>query len=671
MAWTPPPVNALGRDVHGGYRPALDGVRAVAILAVLGYHLGAGWLRGGFLGVDAFFVLSGYLITSILLDQHRRDHRIELAGFWARRARRLFPALLLLVIGVTLLVRDLSPVTEWPSRQADLLWTIAYGANWHQIASDQDYFAQFLTASPLRHMWSLAIEEQFYLVWPLVLLLVLRGRLARWLPALIGGGIAVSALVMAVLYDPSSQSRAYYGTDSRAQVILVGALLAVLVRVAPRLSVRVLAHAGPIGLAALGLVLGAMALATDRWGGYYHGGSVMFAAAVAALIWAIEARPGGLAARLLGAGVMRGIGRISYGLYLWHWPAILFTPLLLQQLLGTAANPILSRPALVAAVEVGAAVAVALLSYTLVERPIQRGTLPFRVSNLRVGIAVPATAIAAGLVVVTAMDVPAADIALIRGASTDCPAATAACPRHQAGTGRPVVALMGDSIALSLDPAFLSLAQRQDWTFVDAAHDRCSLLRHWVADPGTGGRLAGWDSCYAVVPAIQAAVLARRPNVIVASDRWLLIDSLDDRGRLLRAGTSPHIADTERRLDATVDQLTASGAAIVFLHLLPMGQPVQCADANPPLAYRAECSEPVSADRLTPLYNAMLDRVVARHPGHAAVIDLTGVVCPDGYCRPKVDGVWMRFDGLHFTVPGAQLVAPTLGTQLVRSGVGL
>jgi lysophospholipase L1-like esterase len=270
--------------------------------------------------------------------------------------------------------------------------------------------------------------------------------------------------------------------------------------------------------------------------------------------------------------------------------------------------------------------------------------------------------------VLAATDVPAADAALVRAAaSPQCASTAAVCLRHQAAPGRPIVTLMGDSIAGSLDPALLRLAQQHGWTYAAAAHDRCTLIQHWIADSTTGGRLAGWDSCYRMVPRIQAAVESLRPSVIVATDRWLLIDSLDDSGRLLRAGTDAHLQDTELRLSATAAQLTSRGTRLVLIHILPVGQPVQCADAEPPYQYRARCGQSSSADHLTPMYNAMLDRVAGRYPGRVAVIDLADVVCPGQRCVPKLNGIWLRSDGLHFTEAAARWLAPDIDPRLERA----
>src|SRR4051812_28799245 len=198
------------------YRPALDGIRAVAILAVFGYHLEYRWLRGGFLGVDVFFVLSGYLITGLLLAEYQRTGRISLIGFWLRRAKRLLPALFFMIVAVAVWLHFKAAPFELPLRRRDLFWTLFYGANWHFVASGQDYFAQFASASPLRHTWSLAVEEQFYLLWPLIVLAALTGAIRRWkIGTICGAGIVTSAAAMILLYDPGDPSRAYYGTDTR------------------------------------------------------------------------------------------------------------------------------------------------------------------------------------------------------------------------------------------------------------------------------------------------------------------------------------------------------------------------------------------------------------------------------------------------------------------------
>jgi peptidoglycan/LPS O-acetylase OafA/YrhL len=204
------------------YRPALDGLRACAVLAVIAYHLGAPWMPGGFLGVDAFFVVSGYLITSLLLHERAVHGRVSLRAFWLRRARRLLPAVLVSLIAVLAAVLVWSSPTQRNTLRVDAMAALAYVANWRFVTSGQSYFDLYSTPSPLRHMWSLAIEEQFYLVWPVVLCVALwlPRRFGKFLGVMLGAAIVASAFAMAVSARGADVSRAYYGTDTRVHVIL-------------------------------------------------------------------------------------------------------------------------------------------------------------------------------------------------------------------------------------------------------------------------------------------------------------------------------------------------------------------------------------------------------------------------------------------------------------------
>ena len=220
---------ASQHEARLAYMPALDGIRALAVAAVLLYHGEVSWAQGGYLGVDAFFVLSGFLITSLLLAEWRGEGRIALSAFWARRARRLLPALFLVLAGVAVYGAVVAAPVELDQLRRDGLSALGYVANWGQIFSHQSYFQSFAAPSPLRHTWSLAIEEQFYLVWPLLVAGVLRWRRGsfRSLTMITGALLVASATWMVLLYTPGADpTRVYYGTDTRAQSLLMGALLA-------------------------------------------------------------------------------------------------------------------------------------------------------------------------------------------------------------------------------------------------------------------------------------------------------------------------------------------------------------------------------------------------------------------------------------------------------------
>jgi peptidoglycan/LPS O-acetylase OafA/YrhL len=216
------------RPGHLVYQPALDGLRALAVAAVIAYHLGYPWARGGYLGVDTFFVLSGYLITTLLLSESRASGHIDLPAFWIRRARRLLPALLLVLAAIAVYAAWATPTEAQASLRADGLFALFYSANWHFIADNNSYFDLFASPSLLEHTWSLAIEEQFYVVWPLVVAACLylgRGRRRVLVVVATAAALASVALMAALASDPT---RAYFGTDTRVHSLLFGALLAML-----------------------------------------------------------------------------------------------------------------------------------------------------------------------------------------------------------------------------------------------------------------------------------------------------------------------------------------------------------------------------------------------------------------------------------------------------------
>ncbi|MBV9048555.1 MAG: acyltransferase, partial [Solirubrobacterales bacterium] len=208
------------------YAPGLDGVRALAVTAVVLYHARVPWLPGGFLGVDVFFVLSGYLITSLLLAEYRRAGRIDLSRFWIRRARRLLPAALLVIV-VCLIVEAVFLRGNLGAFRGDALASVLYVNNWHQIFAGQSYFAAFGRPSLLEHYWSLSVEEQFYVVWPLVLVGGFAISRRRWVVGAAVAAVFISMVLMALLYHGGvDASRAYYGTDTRAAPLMIGAILA-------------------------------------------------------------------------------------------------------------------------------------------------------------------------------------------------------------------------------------------------------------------------------------------------------------------------------------------------------------------------------------------------------------------------------------------------------------
>jgi peptidoglycan/LPS O-acetylase OafA/YrhL len=370
--------------------PGVDGLRAIAVLAVFVYHFhnGGGWLPGGFLGVDVFFVISGYLITSLLLSEFRKEGRVDLVAFWLRRARRLLPAVGVL-IAVVMVLGAFFDFGQISTLRGQALASMAYVTNWDLILSHQSYFQEFARPSLFRHLWSLAVEEQFYLLWPLVFAACMtRFGHRRLVVGVIAGAIA-SSLLMAILFDPANPNRVFYGTDTRATPLLIGVALAFFwnpERLKPKTGPLAPYALDAIGTFGLLMILITFLTVHDYDLSLYHGGFLLLSLWTALLIAAL-AHPAARLGRVVGNPGARWLGLRSYSFYLWHWPVL--------ELTRPGIDVPLHGPVLFA-LQLGATLALADLSYRYVEQPFRRSTSWQRPDWLRigrVGIAVGVTAV--------------------------------------------------------------------------------------------------------------------------------------------------------------------------------------------------------------------------------------------------------------------------------------
>ncbi len=436
------------------YQPALDGLRGVAVAAVLGFHLELGWLSGGYLGVSVFFTLSGFLITSLLLAEHDRDGRVSLPGFYQRRARRLIPAgLLTLALVCALVAFDLLQARSTFRR--DVIASMTQVLNWVNLFGGQSYADLFTAPSPVTHFWSLGIEEQFYVLWPLTMVLLLRFTRRRAAPQrlvwLIGGLWVVAVVAAPLTARWWSNDAAYYATWARAAEVLCGAVLAAFVfgRSLPR-WVRWLA---PLALLAMGV---AVVITPAGHGWAFSGGLPLFGVVSALLIAALQVP--GVGTVVLSWRPLVWLGQVSYGLYLFHWPVFLMLDHDRTGLRGVA----------LVVVRLAVTTLAAALSFVMLERPIRQRRF-LKSTRALTG------ALVGGVAVVGAMallvEVPAA--ALPRAPIVIAVQQPARAPQGQPAPEPVVMAIFGDSVPAWLLRDAAPTYARTDVVVVAGASEAC------------------------------------------------------------------------------------------------------------------------------------------------------------------------------------------------------
>ncbi len=666
-------------------------------MSVMLYHGGVSWVPGGLLGVDVFFVLSGYLITSLLLREVRRGGRVGLGAFWARRARRLLPALLLVLIAV-MIWAGLDKSLDISSVRVDVASALAYVANWRFAFSHQGYFASAQSPSPVLHLWSLGVEEQFYLFWPLLVVVVVAvsrwwagrrpsdrvatGRVAVFALAVVGTIASTSWLVIGAL-DGVDASRLYYGTDTRALALLTGAMLAACLplprspdAVRPKIrSVRWWSLFG--GLAFAGLItVFAMVNGQDRL--LYRGGFLVVAVLVAIVLAALIRAPRGPLARLLSIPPLPHIGRISYALYLWHWPVILFL---------TGERTGLSGVSLLA-LRLGVSLVLAELSYAMVEYPVMSGLVPGR------RLATAALVTVVGLVCVSgpwsalprdgsnespasfasALDTYAKTQAQTSDSLTHervtpvkptpttapskAPAVTAKPGRLPGGVPAVVpnpvpaeplnVLLVGDSTAFTAATAVESRAAAWKVNLIDDARIGCGIGPGVGAGPGDQapvkyGECWNWPQLWSQTVAVQ------RPDVsLVILGRWETVNR-NVNGTVMHIGQPVYDKLLKAELEKTVAVLGSQGGKVALATAPCYLRPERPDGTRWP---QDDCSR-VQA------FNRLVWSVALEHPKNVVVLDLYQFFSPDGKWHLDIDGHQVRdTDGIHFNINAGQYLAP-------------
>ncbi|HEY3013962.1 MAG TPA: acyltransferase family protein [Nocardioides sp.] len=615
---------AESRRANPNHRPALDGIRALAVVSVMLYHGTVGWMRGGFLGVDVFFVLSGYLITGLLLREWQRWGSIDLVGFYVRRARRLLPALVLVVMAVAAWAAFVAASDRLGAIRADGLSTLLYVANWRFIAAQQSYFDQFGDPSPFRHMWSLAIEEQYYLFFPLLLigLLGLAAR-RRWvLPAGLATLAVASIVAMAMLYDPAGDpSRVYYGTDTRVHELMIGSLLSVvMVRLSQARRDAAAAWAPYAGVPAVVGVVAAFVLLTDQTDWLYRGGFAVVCLVTAGLVASVELAPRGPVAWLLSLPPVVWVGAVSYGLYLWHWPVYIACTPDRTGLDGTA----------LLAFRIAMTAGLATASYYLVEQPIRSGSLsrlPARLGRMVAALALPVALVAllAGTVGATAPGLPP---------PVDLPVNAAPDGKHS-------LLIVGDSVGVSLETTFPG-EDYPSWYRQGSAQLGCGLAVQYLAFDGKQGDPN--ETCDDEFENWRNTVARAKPQAVLLSmGAWEVFDHVVD-GRILTATSREYADYLTGRLTEATKILTAGGAHLFIPDLACYGQPSAELQGVDIAGIRND------PDRIAAV-NDVLYGFARAHPDQVTVIRVSDWLCPDGVYQDEIDGVRVRYDGVHYSSP--------------------
>jgi peptidoglycan/LPS O-acetylase OafA/YrhL len=650
-----------------GYEPALDGIRAFSVIAVMLYHANIAWLPGGFLGVEVFFVVSGFLITSLLIEERESTQRIDLKQFWIRRARRLLPALVMMLAATAVCVAFFATDSA-PDFRRDVLPSLGYFSNWWQIfAVDTPYFAAS-SLPVLRHLWSLAVEEQWYLIWPLLFAFIFG---AKWVRLKISGVllVACSGAAMAVTafrFVEDNETRTnflYLSTLTRSSGLLLGAAVAMMWRPWRKTSPSSwwrssLADAFAVASIAVIGVLMATVHVADAW--LYQGGLAVTTIASAVII-AVVMRPNGLfVKKFFSQELFVEIGRRSYGLYLWHWPIFVVA----------SARDSGNRLAYALA----ATIIINEFVYQFVEIPTRRGALgnwwrnrqQLSAMHRRLPVFVAAVVVTSlGFTGVKVVGIEARDSAIDTSTAKVIFAVptTVASALPAASTTSTTIAKLPRKLVIVGDSQAHSLAINKpsgiEKTFVitNGSINGCGIYDRGVGVGGTNGNsrrnfadCVGFEKKWA-----KSATKARADVALVVIGAWEVFD-LKINGFTFAFNTSPADTMFRTQMKRSIDALRATGATVALLEVPCMRPVTSKGGPVPALPQRGD-------DTRTGHLNDLLREIAA--PEDDGVFFVSG---PKEWCSdPKIStSLSYRWDGVHAYKPGAKLVFETIATSILQ-----
>jgi peptidoglycan/LPS O-acetylase OafA/YrhL len=652
-----------------GYEPSLDGIRAFSVIAVMLYHANIAWLPGGFLGVEVFFVVSGFLITSLLIEEHESTQRIDLKQFWIRRARRLLPALFVMLCATAICVAFYATDSA-PDFRRDVLPSLGYFSNWWQIfAVDTPYFAAS-SLPVLRHLWSLAVEEQWYLIWPLLFAFVfgakwMRPKISGVLLIACSGAIMFATALRFVQDDETRTNFLYLSTITRSSGLLLGAAVAMLWRPWRKNSLpswwrSSLADAlAVVSIAVIGVLMATVHVADVR---LYQGGLAVTTIASAVII-AVVMRPHGLfVKKFFSQELFVEIGRRSYGLYLWHWPIFVVAHA------RDSGNRL--------AVALALTIIINEFVYQYVEIPTRQGALgnwwrnrqQLSAVHRRLPVLIAAAVVASlGITGVKVAGIEARDLSIDTSTANvifSVPTTVAsASSLPAASTTSTTIAKLPRKLVIVGDSQAHSLAINKpsgiEETFVitNGSIDGCGVYDRGVGFGGTNGNFrrnfancVGFEKKWA-----KSATTARADVALVVIGAWEVLD-LKINGFTFAVKTSPADTIFRTQMKRGIDALRSTGATVALLEVACMRPVDSKGGPVPALPQRGD-------DTRTKHLNDLLREIAA--PEDDGVFFVSG---PKEWCSdPKIStSLSYRWDGVHAYKPGAKLIFETIASSVLK-----